>query len=92
MKKIFEVVEKVWNIFIKSGLEIATPIISAGVAAKTKNPQSAQTTNKILKSLTRGKFFITNRDAQHGSSFEGNVNHFKQSFYNNYEYLYSRLI
>ena len=36
-------------------MKIATPIISAGVAMKTKNPQSAQVTNNILKSLTRGK-------------------------------------
>ena len=30
------------NDFFKPGLQIATPIISACVAAKTKNPQSAQ--------------------------------------------------
>ena len=34
---------------------MATPLISAAVAAKTKSPQSAQLTNKILKSLTGGK-------------------------------------
>ena len=34
---------------------MATPLISAAVAAKTKNPQSAQITNNILKSLTGGK-------------------------------------
>ena len=34
---------------------MATPLISAAVAAKTKNPQSAQVTNSILKSLTVGK-------------------------------------
>ena len=33
-----------------------TPLISAAVAAKTKNPQSAQVTNSISKSLTGGKF------------------------------------
>ena len=38
--------------FIKPGLKMATPLISAAVAAKTKNPQSAQVTNSILKSLT----------------------------------------
>ena len=47
--------EKVWTIFIKPGLKIATPIISAGVAAKTKSPQSAQITSNILESLTDGK-------------------------------------
>ena len=44
-----------WNIFIKSGLKKATPFISAGVAKETKNPQSAQFTSNILKSLTSGK-------------------------------------
>ena len=34
---------------------MATPLISAAVAAKTKNPQSAQVTKSILKSLTCGK-------------------------------------
>ena len=36
-------------------MKIATPIISAGVAAKIKNPQSAEITSNILKSLTGGK-------------------------------------
>ena len=35
-------------------------MISAAVAAKTKNPQSAQKTNKFLKSLTRGKILSLN--------------------------------
>ena len=35
---------------------MATPLISATVAAKTKNPQSAQITNNILKTITGGKF------------------------------------
>ena len=34
---------------------MATPLISAAVAAKTENPQSAQVTNSILKSLTGRK-------------------------------------
>ena len=34
---------------------MATPLISAAVAAKTKKPQSAQITNNFLKSLTGGK-------------------------------------
>ena len=34
---------------------MAAPLISAAVVAKTKNPQSAQLTNSILKSLTGGK-------------------------------------
>ena len=34
---------------------MVTPLISAAVAAKTRNPQSAQVTNNILKTLTGGK-------------------------------------
>ena len=37
---------------------MSTPLISAAVAAKTKNPQSAQITNNILKSLTGGNILI----------------------------------
>ena len=47
--------KKAWDSFIRPGLKVATPLISAAVAANTKNPQSAQTTINILKSLTRGK-------------------------------------
>ena len=47
--------KKSWDSFIKLSLEMATPLISAAVAAKTKNPQSAQVTNSILKSLTGGR-------------------------------------
>ena len=34
---------------------MATPLISAAFAAKTKNPQSAQKTCNNLKTLTGGK-------------------------------------
>ena len=34
---------------------MATPLISAAIAAKTKNRQSAQKTSSILKSRTGGK-------------------------------------
>ena len=34
---------------------MATLLISAAVAAKTKNPQSSKITSSILKSLTGGK-------------------------------------
>ena len=62
MKKILKGTEKLWNDFIKPGLKVATPIISAGVAAKTKNPQLAQLTSNILKSWTRGKILsLTDR-------------------------------
>ena len=51
----FRATQKAWDSFIKPGLRMATPPISAAVAAKTKNPQSAQITNKILLSLRGGK-------------------------------------
>ena len=34
---------------------MAAPLISAAIPAKTKNPQSAQITSNILKSITGGK-------------------------------------
>ena len=48
MKKIFKGSQTAWKKFLKPALKIATPIISAGVAMKTKNPQSAQVTCNIL--------------------------------------------
>ena len=38
MKKIVKRSQTAWNKFLKPALKIATPIISAGVAMKTKNP------------------------------------------------------
>ena len=55
LQKIFRGTKKAWDSFIKPGLKMATPLLSAAVAAKRKNPQSAQVTNGILKSLTGGK-------------------------------------
>ena len=55
LQKIFRGTKKAWDSFIKPGFKMATPLISAAVAAKTKSPQSAQITNIILKSLTGGK-------------------------------------
>ena len=55
LQKIFRRTQTAWNNFIKPGLKKATPLLSAAVAAKTKNPQSAQVTNSVLKSLTGGK-------------------------------------
>ena len=55
LQKIFRGTKKAWDSFIKPGLKMATPLISAAVAAKTKNPQSAQVTSNILKTLTGGK-------------------------------------
>ena len=50
MKKIFSGTVKMWKKFVKPGLKTASPIISAGFAAKTRNLQSAQVTTIILKS------------------------------------------
>ena len=55
LQKIFKVTKTAWDKFIKPGLKMATPLISAAKAVKTKNPQSAQVTNSILKSLTGGR-------------------------------------
>ena len=49
LQKIFRGTKKAWFSFIRPGLKMATPLISAAVAAKTKNDQSAQVTNSILK-------------------------------------------
>ena len=65
MKKIFKGSQTALNKFLKPALKIATPIISAGVAAKTKNPQSAQVTSNILKSLTGGK--VLSLTGMHGN-------------------------
>ena len=46
-KKLFKRTEKLWNNSFEPGLKIASPITSAGVAAKTKNPQSAQITSNF---------------------------------------------
>ena len=55
LQKIFRGTKTAWDRFNKLGLKIATPLISAAVAAKTKSPQSAQVTNSIIKTLTGGK-------------------------------------
>ena len=54
-----------WNIFIKPGLKIASPVISAEVDPKTKNPQSAEITSNVLKSLKGGK--ILSLSDMHGN-------------------------
>ena len=42
LQKKFRGTKKAWDSFIKPGLKMATPLISAAIAAKTKNPQSPQ--------------------------------------------------
>ena len=46
---------KAWNKFNKPGLQIATHLISAAVAAKNKNPHKAQTASNILKLFSGGR-------------------------------------
>ena len=48
-EKIIQRTEKMWTIFIRPGLKRANPFISAGVAAKTRNPQSPEITSNKLK-------------------------------------------
>ena len=55
LQKVFRGTKKAWDSFIKPGLKMATPLISAAIAVKTKNPQSAQVTNSISNSLKGGK-------------------------------------
>ena len=55
LQKNFRGTRKAWKSFIKPGLKIATPVLSAVVAAKIKSPHSAQITNIIIKSITVGK-------------------------------------
>ena len=38
LQKVFRGTKTAWDKFIKRGLKMATPLISAAVAAKTKNP------------------------------------------------------
>ena len=57
--------QKAWDSFIRPGLKMATPLLSAAVAAKTKNPQSAQVTYSILKSVTGGR--VLNLTDMHGN-------------------------
>ena len=73
LQRIFSGTKKASDSFIKPGLKMATPLISAAVAAKTKNPQSAQVTNSILKSLTGGKDIELNRHAWKRIKIESDV-------------------
>ena len=75
-KKNSEGQKKLGNVLLNQ-VKNATPLILAAVAAKTKNPQSAQVTNSILKALTCGK--ILSLTDMHGRGLRLKVmrNHFK---------------
>ena len=64
LQNFFRGTKKTWDSFNKPCLKMATPLISAAVAAKAKNPQSAQITSKLLKSLAGGK--ISSLTDMHG--------------------------
>ena len=55
LQKIIKGTQTALNKFTKPGSKMATPLISAAVALKTKNPQSAEVTGNISKSLTGGR-------------------------------------
>ena len=62
LQKIFRGTQRAWNKFIKPGLKMATPLR----IFQTKNPQSAQVANSILKSLTGGKILSLTDMHGHG--------------------------
>ena len=63
--------EKIWVTFTSPGLKIASPNVSAAVAAKTKSPQAAQTTSNILKSIS-GRNILSLTD-MHGNRLRWKV-------------------
>ena len=67
LRKVFRGTKKAWDKFIKPCIKMSTPLISAAVAAKTMNLQSAQMPNNILKPLTGGKQLSLT--AMHGRGF-----------------------
>ena len=77
LQKIFRGTKKEWDSFIKPGLKMATPLISVAVAAKTMNPQSAQITISIVKSLTGGKLLSLTGMNGRGLRLKVMLNHFK---------------
>ena len=65
IENFFKGTEELWNNFFKPGLIIVTPNISAGLAAKTNNPQSSEGTSNISVSLTGGR--VLNLTDLHGN-------------------------
>ena len=79
LQKILRGTKIAWDSFIEAGLKMATSLISAAVAAKTKNPQPAQVTKSILKSLTGGKTLSLTDMHGRGLRLKVMWNHFKDS-------------
>ena len=55
LQNLYKGTKTAWDNFLKPGVKMATPLISAPVAAKAKDPPSAQKTSSVLKSLTGDK-------------------------------------
>ena len=67
VRKIFEGAQSAWIKFLKFAVDVAAPFIGMAFVAKTKNPQVAQSTTIILKSIRRGKFLsLTNLHSRAG--------------------------
>ena len=66
-KKLIEETENLWNFFIKSGQEVASPLDSVCVVAKSKNQQVGKIASNTLKSILDGRI-IGLTDA-HGNGF-----------------------
>ena len=71
LPKVFRGAQTAWKNFLKPGLKMATPLISAAIAAKTKNPQPAQLKKIIFKTLTG--FKILSLTDMHGHGLRLNV-------------------
>ena len=55
LQKVLKGTQTAWNKFLKPAVNVAAPFIGMAVGAKTKNPNIAQATTKILKSISGGK-------------------------------------
>ena len=71
LQKVFRGTQTAWNKYIKPGLKLAAQLISIAIAAKTRNPQSAQITSDTLKTLTGGK--ILSLTDMHGNGLRFKV-------------------
>ena len=55
LQKIFRGTQTVWNKFLKPAVNVAAPFTGRAVGAKNRNPEVAQATTSILKSISGGK-------------------------------------
>ena len=52
MNKVFKGSQLAWNNFLKPAINAKAPVIGMSIEAKSKNPQVAQATTNILKSIS----------------------------------------